>query len=418
MHPRRPTPVSPAGAVLDQRADPGLTSHTTVSHDGTKQLAVSRRVQSRIFQRTALLTCTFATHGCTALSRSQCATTWTERHAGRRPSPQVTAHFLCAIRTPVRSTALLSTVATTLDDDLVISSAGLLRGGAIAWVDVSVPETITTPVGFDFRPNLLATTSFDGSIATTFKRTVTATVCDNTRDLALAETGQNYRGQTHPLLRRQDHRRTGSPRRVHTLSDASPRSWTSSPTPRSGNPSGEPSSTPTCPSTTARATPWKAAPDAGDAKAGRAGEPLPHDGRAAPWTGTALGVIQATNTWAHHYAASEGPAAPSATCFRPSPEQPPLPIEPWLPLCLGCWPPDQPMPPPWPIAAEGPRRLVAQAQQGGLRPTPHLRQANAFGRSPEASERGVPGWFTRHRWKAHQPDMAPFCVKTPWAGWS
>ncbi len=30
-------------------------------------------LQSRIFQRTALLTCTFTTHGCTALSRSQCA---------------------------------------------------------------------------------------------------------------------------------------------------------------------------------------------------------------------------------------------------------------------------------------------------------------------------------------------------------
>jgi Domain of unknown function (DUF932) len=60
-------------------------------------------------------------------------------------------------------------------------------------VEVSVPETITTPVGFDFRPNQLATTSFDGSIATTFKRTVTATVCDNTRDLALSERGQSYK---------------------------------------------------------------------------------------------------------------------------------------------------------------------------------------------------------------------------------
>jgi len=56
-----------------------------------------------------------------------------------------------------------------------------------------VPTTITIPEGFSFRPNLLATTSFDGSIATTFKRTVTATVCDNTKDLALAETDQAYK---------------------------------------------------------------------------------------------------------------------------------------------------------------------------------------------------------------------------------
>ena len=65
-------------------------------------------------------------------------------------------------------------------------------GGAIAWVEVSVPESITTPEGVVFRPNLLATTSFDGSIATTFKRTVTDTVCDNTRD-GLAEPGQQYK---------------------------------------------------------------------------------------------------------------------------------------------------------------------------------------------------------------------------------
>ena len=58
---------------------------------------------------------------------------------------------------------------------------------------VSVPESITTPEGVVFRPNLLATTSFDGSIATTFKRTVTDVVCDNTREAALAEKGQAYK---------------------------------------------------------------------------------------------------------------------------------------------------------------------------------------------------------------------------------
>jgi len=88
---------------------------------------------------------------------------------------------------------LLTTVADLLDDDLAISSAGLLRGGAIAWVEVSMPDTITTPEGVAFRPNLLATTSFDGSIATTYKRTVTDTVCDNTRELALSESGQEVK---------------------------------------------------------------------------------------------------------------------------------------------------------------------------------------------------------------------------------
>ena len=44
---------------------------------------------------------------------------------------------------------LLGTVATILDDNLAISSAGLLRRGAVAWVEVSVPESITTPEGCD-----------------------------------------------------------------------------------------------------------------------------------------------------------------------------------------------------------------------------------------------------------------------------
>ena len=88
---------------------------------------------------------------------------------------------------------LLISVADLLDDDLAISSAGLLRGGAIAWVEVSMPETITTPEGVAFRPNLLARTSFDGSISTPYKRTVTDTVCDNTRACALAEKGQDFK---------------------------------------------------------------------------------------------------------------------------------------------------------------------------------------------------------------------------------
>jgi phage/plasmid-like protein (TIGR03299 family) len=85
---------------------------------------------------------------------------------------------------------LLTNVANMFDADLQCSSAGLLRGGAVAWVEVSMRETLSTPEGVDFRPNFLATTSFDGSIATTYKRTVTETVCDNTLSLALTEDSQ------------------------------------------------------------------------------------------------------------------------------------------------------------------------------------------------------------------------------------
>src|SRR6185437_10998763 len=40
---------------------------------------------------------------------------------------------------------LLGTIGGLLDDDLSIGSAGLLKGGAVAWVSVEVPETVTTP---------------------------------------------------------------------------------------------------------------------------------------------------------------------------------------------------------------------------------------------------------------------------------
>jgi phage/plasmid-like protein (TIGR03299 family) len=83
---------------------------------------------------------------------------------------------------------LLENVQGLLSDDLVISSAGLLRNRAVMWTEVSVPETKSVR-GVLYRPNLLSATSFDGSLATTYKRTIGATVCDNTLSAALSEGG-------------------------------------------------------------------------------------------------------------------------------------------------------------------------------------------------------------------------------------
>lgn len=84
---------------------------------------------------------------------------------------------------------LLDTTAQVLDDDLQIGSAGLLQGGRVAWVQVEVPDTIETPEGVRFRPFILARSSMDGSVATTFSRSVTNTVCDNTMAIASREHG-------------------------------------------------------------------------------------------------------------------------------------------------------------------------------------------------------------------------------------
>ncbi len=84
---------------------------------------------------------------------------------------------------------LLDNVGKLLDDGLSIGSAGLLSGGAVAWVSVEMPDNIVTPEGVEFRPNLLAATSFDGTVATTYKRVFTNVVCDNTMSYALREKG-------------------------------------------------------------------------------------------------------------------------------------------------------------------------------------------------------------------------------------
>jgi phage/plasmid-like protein (TIGR03299 family) len=196
---------------------------------------------------------------------------------------------------------LLTQVANLLDDDLGVSSAGLLRSGAIAWVEVSVPESITTPEGVTFRPNLLATTSFDGTVATTYKRTVTDTVCDNTREMALAEEGQQIkvRHSRYSNLRLNDARDALA--MVHTTADdfaAEVKALCE---------------TPVAPKQ------WSRFLDLAVPLTNSKGEKLEgrslttainkqdalkrlyrHDERVAPWAGTAHGVVQAVNTYSHH----------------------------------------------------------------------------------------------------------------------
>ncbi len=202
---------------------------------------------------------------------------------------------------------LLTTVADLLDDDLVISSAGLLRGGAIAWVEVSMPDTTTTPEGVAFRPNLLATTSFDGSIATTYKRTVTDTVCDNTRELALSERGQEVKVKHS----RNSHAQLAPARQalalVHSLGDEFAAEVAQ-----------------LC-STTVTASQWQrfldvqvpAVDATGQALTGRAltlagakrdtlAGLYRNDPRVAPWSGTAHGVLQAVSTYDQHQATVRG----------------------------------------------------------------------------------------------------------------
>jgi phage/plasmid-like protein (TIGR03299 family) len=197
---------------------------------------------------------------------------------------------------------LLQAVSTILGDTLAISSAGLLREGAVAWVEVSVPETVHLDTyGVTFRPNLLNATSFDGSIATSFKRTVTATVCDNTLEIARSEVGQIYkiRHSRNSGFKLAEARHALNV--IETLADdftaqvqalcqtsVTDQQW------REFLAAHAPTTGPDGQRLTGRSL----------TSAARKQDQLRrlwnHDDRVSPWKNTAFGVLQATNTWAHH----------------------------------------------------------------------------------------------------------------------
>lgn len=201
---------------------------------------------------------------------------------------------------------LLEGPATLLDDgELGISSAGLLKNRAVSWVEVSVPETILGPGGIAFRPNLLACTSFDGSLATTFKRSSTFTVCDNTLTAALSEKGGVFKARhsknSTGVLKIAEAREALAI--IHTMADDLSKELDALLTKSVSNlqfrqvldvlvPTSDDDS--------------KIAQTKATNKRDKLTGLYFTDPRVAPWTGTAFGVLQAFNTWEHHVKATRG----------------------------------------------------------------------------------------------------------------
>jgi phage/plasmid-like protein (TIGR03299 family) len=191
---------------------------------------------------------------------------------------------------------LLGNVANLLTDELGIGSAGLLKGGAQAWVQVEVPDNVTTPQGVTFRPNLLAATSFDGSLSTTYKRTATIVVCDNTMSQGLGERGQSYKVKhsRYSNLKIEDARH--ALQLVETAGQdfaaeiAKLTSW--------------PVTTPQWSRLLDKVVPIPADKGRSFTLATNKRDSLQRlytfDSRVAPWNGTAFGVLQAFNTYSHH----------------------------------------------------------------------------------------------------------------------
>jgi len=199
------------------------------------------------------------------------------------------------------------------DSDLDVSSAGLLKGGAVAWVQFELPETMQA-CGMGFRPFITAATSLDGSLASTFLTGSQIVVCDNTMSAALAD-------KTHMLKVRHSSKSIG---RLGEVRDAlgivhevgvdfiaqieglaatkvSAKVWGRfldglAPAPKDG--------------ASARAA----------AMVERKREAMTRlytsDARVAPWTGTALGVLQAANTFEQHEAHVRGISRPERNALN------------------------------------------------------------------------------------------------------
>lgn len=182
------------------------------------------------------------------------------------------------------------------DNDLQIASAGLLKGGAVAWVQFEAPETMYA-AGMAYRPFLTAATSLDGSLKTTYLTGVQAIVCDNTLSAALrmdTETSYAVKHTANSLGKVQDVRE--ALKIVSTVADEF-----ADQTDRLAN-------------TSVNDAQWNRFLEAQFPKQGKNGKGLTlatrnqtalwelwnNDDRVTPWQGTALGVVQAVNTFAHH----------------------------------------------------------------------------------------------------------------------
>lgn len=81
---------------------------------------------------------------------------------------------------------LVDNLSKLVDGEVGIATAGMLRGGGVAYVTVEMPENVSI-AGMDIRPQLLAATSIDGTKATTYKGITQVCCCDNTLDVALSK---------------------------------------------------------------------------------------------------------------------------------------------------------------------------------------------------------------------------------------
>lgn len=88
---------------------------------------------------------------------------------------------------------LLQRVDDIIGDELQCDSAMLLQSGGVAAVSVSLPESLSTSVDFAIRPRILAYTSLNGRFTSTYQRSIDAPVCDNSLDFEIGRADEKLK---------------------------------------------------------------------------------------------------------------------------------------------------------------------------------------------------------------------------------
>jgi phage/plasmid-like protein (TIGR03299 family) len=204
---------------------------------------------------------------------------------------------------------LIENFQTVLDrKELNIGSAGLLKGGAQAWVQIELEDTVEGPGGIQHRPYFTGSCVLDGSRSDVFGTGSTLTVCDNTLTATLARffAQVKYDHRKGTEFRPQDVRDKldlliGTTDAVNAELEAllgikvSDQNWEQF----------------------VAATIGKDRPfDAGRGQTNWDGmhdsltNLYRNDPRVAPWQGTGFGALQAVNTWRHHVQVAKNVSRP------------------------------------------------------------------------------------------------------------
>lgn len=202
------------------------------------------------------------------------------------------------------------TLSNVVQGQLIIPSALTLKNGAQAAVEVSLDETLHDgDSGVDFWPSLLFRTSLDGSIATTYSAFARVLACDNmfqgidaeakaagrqakwkhTASSLSADTVTGVREALHIMERTADDMVTYL--RKLTPIPVERKQWLKV------MDIIEPP---------AKADASKVALTKADNRRQQLDAVYQRDPMVAPWNGTAFGVVQAINTYQHHYANVRG----------------------------------------------------------------------------------------------------------------